>query len=80
MAISVWFPADVGRIIAGIHRAHTDSLNAAGMCSGNTAEYQRGYDDALCAVAVAFGLSTPGESGRGAVTHARRIGREVDNT
>ena len=55
--IDCWFSRDVQRILASIHRANTDGVNAADLHTGNTAEYQRGYSDALEAMRVAFGLS-----------------------
>ena len=59
MAINCWFSQDVARILASLHQASVDTANAADMCSGNIIEYRRGYDDALHAVAVAFGLAEP---------------------
>jgi hypothetical protein len=63
MGLDLWFPEDVTRILAAVQetmRAATDALQCTGAGPAATSEaagaYQRGFVDALGAVAVAFGV------------------------
>jgi hypothetical protein len=50
MGLDLWFREDVGRILAGLAQQATRR---------DDGEYRCGYMDALCDVAVSFGLTVP---------------------
>ena len=72
MSINVWFRRDVQRILIDVHTAAADGVGVyrAWECNSSATAYRRGYTDALQAVAVAFGLAEPGESGEPESPHA----------
>ena len=63
MGLGVWFEEDVARVLAGTYEAMSASLRATATGDVESqqlvAGYQRGYVDALRAVAVAFGIAMP---------------------
>ena len=73
MGLDVWFQQDVARILASTHETMAASMRATVPLDVEIAEaYQRGFVDALRAVAVAFGVARPSRDGSGmrAVAHA----------
>jgi hypothetical protein len=60
-AWDLWFPQDMARNPASIHETMAASMCAAPPLNPEMAEaYQRGFVDALRAVALAFGIAVPG--------------------
>jgi hypothetical protein len=60
MGLDLWFREDVARILASAYETMQSSADAVPSASPETAEtYQRGFGDALRAVAVAFGVAAP---------------------
>jgi hypothetical protein len=60
MALDLWFREDVARILASAHE--TMQASTAGWSHVNprlATAYQKGFDDALRAVGIAFGVATP---------------------
>jgi hypothetical protein len=69
MSLDVWFQQDVTRILASTHETMTASMRATAPLDVEMAEiYQRGFADALRAVAIVFGVSAPSAGGRGTQT------------
>lgn len=69
MGLDLWFRDDVARILASAHltmQASVQALPGAGAGSPGADEahrlYQRGFTDALGALAVAFGVAPPASS------------------
>lgn len=65
MGMDLWFREDVARILASTYetmRSSTAALQREGRSAGASA-YEQGFVDALRAMAVAFGLATPGSRG-----------------
>jgi len=59
--LDLWFADDVKRILASTHETMRASMGAAPPLDPElAAAYQRGFVDALRAVAVAFGVASPG--------------------
>ena len=76
--LDVWFKNDVARILASLHQASVDGA-ASGDNSGTFgAGYRQGHDDALHAVAVAFGLAEP--KPRGGAVESEAVWRVEDST
>jgi hypothetical protein len=68
MGLDLWFQDDVRRILAATHETMVASMRAAPPLNLETAEaYQQGFGDALRAVAVAFGVTAPGQVTRSPV-------------
>jgi hypothetical protein len=66
MGLDVWFQQDVARILASTHETMAASMRATAPLDAEIAEaYQRGFVDALRAVAVAFGVAGPSRDGSG---------------
>lgn len=68
MGLDVWFRDDVARMLAAAHETLQASSRGAPPLDPERAEaYQQGFEDALRALAVAFGLTGPGarQNGRG---------------
>jgi hypothetical protein len=66
MGLDVWFQQDVARILASTHETMAASIRATAPLDAEIAEaYQRGFVDALRAVAVAFGVAGPSRDGSG---------------
>ena len=66
MGLDVWFQQDVARILASTHETMAASMRATAPLDAEIAEaYQKGFVDALRAVAVAFGVAAPSAGGRG---------------
>ena len=70
MGLDLWFREDVARILASTHETLRASAGAvAPLDEERAAAYQQGFEDALRAVAVAFGVlgpgSGPGRNGHG---------------
>lgn len=64
MGLDMWFREDVTRTLASVLEVQRNSARAlAPLDSEAAAAYQRGFVDALMAVAVAFGVRPP-SSGR----------------
>ncbi|MBN1814554.1 MAG: hypothetical protein JXA14_22130 [Anaerolineae bacterium] len=60
MGLDVWFREDVTRILASTHETMAASMQATAPLDAEMAEaYQRGFVDALRAVAIAFGAAKP---------------------
>jgi len=64
MGLDLWFREDVARILAATHEAmaNTGSVVAENSETASCEQlvtYQRGYEDALRAVGVAFGVMLP---------------------
>ena len=60
MALDLWFREDVARILASAHE--TMQASTAGWSHVNprlATVYQQGFDDALRAVGIAFGVANP---------------------
>lgn len=65
MGLSVWYREDVARILASI--VHTQVSTLAAIPSRDqelTDTYQRGYADAVVAMAIAFGVAVPSGAAR----------------
>ena len=61
MGLDLWFQQDVARILAATHETMAASVGAVSPLESEVADaYQRGFVDALRAVAVAFGVYPPG--------------------
>jgi hypothetical protein len=65
MGLDLWFREDVGRILAATQeamRASLDAVGATGQGQGlaEARAYQQGFEDALRAVRMAFGLAAGG--------------------
>jgi len=59
MGLDLWFREDVARILASTWEA----MRSAQMMNGRTnVDYQRGVEDTLRALGLAFGLVQPGSS------------------
>ncbi len=60
--LDLWFPDDVKRILASTHETMAASMRAAPPLNPETAAaYQQGFQDALRAVGVAFGVALPSQ-------------------
>ncbi|MBN1661959.1 MAG: hypothetical protein JXA93_26430 [Anaerolineae bacterium] len=60
MGLDVWFRDDVARILASTHETMAASMRATVPLDAESAEaYQKGFVDALRAVAIAFGVAVP---------------------
>jgi hypothetical protein len=60
VGLDLWFREDVARILASTYETIQASSGAVTPQSPELAEiYRRGFLDALCAVAVAFGVAAP---------------------
>lgn len=60
MGLDLWFREDVARILASTYETIQASSGAVAPQRPELAEtYRRGFLDALCAVAVAFGVTAP---------------------
>ena len=60
MGLDLWFREDVARILASTHETMRASTAAWSRVSPRLATtYQQGFDDALRAVGIAFGIATP---------------------
>jgi hypothetical protein len=65
MGLDLWFKEDVARILASNHetmRAMSDAVHASS--SEAAYNYRQGFEDALRAVALAFGVAAPPPSVR----------------
>jgi hypothetical protein len=68
MGLDVWFRDDVAHMLAAAHETLQASSRGAPPLDPERAEaYHQGFEDALRALAVAFGLAVPGagQNGRG---------------
>jgi len=60
MGLDLWFREDVARILASTQETMRNSLGAVSPLDPEAAgAYRQGFDDALQAVAVAFGVCPP---------------------
>jgi hypothetical protein len=60
MGLDIWFREDVARILAAAHETRHFTAHATPPLDPERAQaYARGFDDALRALAVAFGLAGP---------------------
>ena len=65
MGPDLWFREDVARILAGAHEGMASSASALPVQDPEAAAaYYHGFADALRIVAVAFGVTPPGQSPR----------------
>ena len=65
MGLDMWFREDVTRILASVLEVQRNSARSvAALDTEYAVAYQRGFVDALCAVAVAFGIRAPTVPGR----------------
>jgi len=55
MGLRMWFPDEVICLLSGVQLAANHGLNV-GVHSRESEEYRQGYNDALEAVATAFGV------------------------
>jgi hypothetical protein len=61
MGLDLWFKEDVARILASTHQTLRSSAGAvAPLDEERAGAYRQGFEDALRAVAVAFGVWAPG--------------------
>jgi hypothetical protein len=61
MGLDLWFREDVARILASTHETLRGAAGAvAPLDEERAAAYQQGFEDALRAVGVAFGVMGPG--------------------
>ncbi len=76
MGLDLWFREDVARILASTHETMAASMRAAPPLDPETAEaYQRGFQDALRAVGMAFGVASSAQPPR-STTVSRTIDAE----
>jgi hypothetical protein len=74
MGLDLWFREDVARILASSHETMTGLVSAVSSLDPEVSDaYQRGFVDALRAVAVAFGVAAPSESGRTRLAQDQRV-------
>lgn len=60
MGLDVWFQTDVARLLAATQEAMTATMNATATRDlDQTEAYGQGFNDAIRAVAVAFGVTVP---------------------
>ncbi len=60
MGLDMWFREDCKRILASVLEVQRNSARSVTALDEEFAlAYQRGFVDALCAVAVAFGIYNP---------------------
>jgi hypothetical protein len=60
MGLDIWFREDVARILAAAHETRQSTARATPpLDPEGAAAYAQGFDDALRALAVAFGLASP---------------------
>lgn len=65
MGLDMWFREDCQRILASVLEVQRNSAQSvAALDTEYAVAYQRGFVDALCAVAVAFGIRAPTSAGR----------------
>jgi hypothetical protein len=64
--LKVWSRHDIEQSLAAVHETMTRSLDAAQGDPTRSAEYEQGFNDALIAISMAFGVPAP-------VRHANRI-------
>ena len=62
MGLDLWFQPDIVRILASVHETMASTASAVGRQSELQAAYRQGFTDALRALALAFGVSTPSSS------------------
>lgn len=55
MALTMWFPDDIERLLYAIQQAHGDTVQNSKQPPSD--DYRRGYADALRAVFAAFGMN-----------------------
>lgn len=62
MSLDVWFQQDIKHTLLAINQTSLDTTVRLASLAGDTPElqaYRSGYNDALRAVAIAFGIATP---------------------
>ena len=60
MGLDIWYREDCQRILASVLESHRSALAAApALDTEHAAAYQRGFTDAMRAVAVGFGIAPP---------------------
>ncbi len=59
MGLDMWFRDDVQRILASVLEVQRNSARITPLDTEYATAYQRGFVDALQAVAVGFGLTLP---------------------
>jgi len=64
MGLDLWFREDVQRVLTALLSANNRK---------EPGERQRGYEDALFDLALAFGVVVPGAAARGDETHQRGV-------
>ena len=63
MGLDMWFREDVQRILASVLETQRNAARAMpALDTEHAAAYQRGFFDALKAVAVGFGIAPPSKS------------------
>jgi hypothetical protein len=78
MALDLWFPEDVARILASAHETMQTSTAGWSHVSPKLATaYQQGFVDALRAVGIAFGVAAPASPGPARLSRGVQI-VEVD--
>lgn len=86
MGLDIWFPQDVARILAATHETMVSAMAGASIDATAPADpdvaaaYQKGFADALRAVAIAFGVAAPSHSGDGQSRPMRIIDVEVQQS
>lgn len=74
MGLDLWFREDVARILASSHETMRGFVSAVSSLDPEVSDaYQQGFVDALRAVAVAFGVADPSESGRTRLARDQRV-------
>jgi hypothetical protein len=62
MSLDVWFQQDIKHTLLAINQTSLDTTTRLASLAGDTPElqaYRAGYNDALRAVAIAFGIAHP---------------------
>lgn len=62
MSLDVWFQSDIKNTLLAINQTSLDTTVRLATLAGDTAElqaYRAGYNDALRAIAIAFGIARP---------------------
>jgi len=80
MGLDMWFREDVQRILASTLEVQRNSARSvAALDTEYAVAYQRGFVDALMAVAVAFGIRLPSQAPRARAVEKRDPTYEGNN-
>ena len=59
-SIDMWFPEDVRRVLTAVYLTQSNAMNALDNTDQYADAYRRGFEDAIRAIGIAFGLDTGG--------------------